>query len=117
MESDPKITIDQINYAENLKTVNYIHNKTDTKDLLQFHIGKLLWMSSQTIPDIAFNVCQLGTNFKNSGEQDVKYTNKVIQHSKQNPDQIIYKQLGCVSWKLTRWWKSIRLFSIVSWRK
>ena len=38
-----------------------------TKDLLLSHIGKLLWMTSQTRPDIAFDVCQLGTNFKNSG--------------------------------------------------
>ena len=36
----------------------------------------------------------LGTNFKNSGEQDVKYTHKVIRHLKQEPAQIIYKQLG-----------------------
>ena len=67
MENDSKINSDQINYAENLKPINHIQNKTDTKDLLQSHIRKLLCMSSQTRPDIAFDVCQLGTNFKNSG--------------------------------------------------
>ena len=51
-------------------------------------------MSSQTRPEFAFDVCQLGTNFKNSGEQDVKYANKVITHLKHDPAQIIYKQLG-----------------------
>ena len=51
-------------------------------------------MSSQTRPDIASDVCQLGTNFKNSGEHDVKYANKVVTHLKQDPVQIIYKQLG-----------------------
>ena len=48
-------------------------------------------MSSQTRPDIAFDVCQLGTNFKNSGEKDVKYANKVTIHLKQDPEQITYK--------------------------
>ena len=51
-------------------------------------------MSSQTRSDIAFDVCQLGTNFKNSGEQEIKYANKVITHLKQDPAKIIYKQLG-----------------------
>ena len=51
-------------------------------------------MCSQTKPDIAFDICQLGTNLKNSGEQDAKYPNKVIMHLKQNPAQIIYKQPG-----------------------
>ena len=94
MENDSKINSDQINYAENLKPINHIQNKTDTKDLLQSHIRKLLCMSSQTRPDIAFDVCQLGTNFKNSGEQDVKYANKVMTHLRQDPAQIMYKQLG-----------------------
>ena len=51
-------------------------------------------MSSQTRSDIAFDVCQLGTNFKNSGEQEIKYANKVITHLKQDPAKIIHKQLG-----------------------
>ena len=51
-------------------------------------------MSSQTRPDIPLDVCQLGTNFKNSEEQDVKYANEVITHLKHDPAQIIYKQLG-----------------------
>ena len=77
-ENDSKITTDEINFAENLKLINHIHNNKDTKDILQSLKEKLLWMSSQARPDIAFDVCQLGTNFKNSGEQDIKYANKVI---------------------------------------
>ena len=93
-ENDSKITIDEINFTENLKPINQIDINRDTKDIIQAHIGKLLWMSCQTRPDIAFDVCQLGTNIKNSGEQDVKYANKVITYLKHDPAQIIYKQLG-----------------------
>ena len=42
-ENNSKIFIDHSNYAENLKPIYYIQNITETRDLLQFHIGKLLW--------------------------------------------------------------------------
>lgn len=92
-EHDSEITLDQINYAENLKPINDI-DKTKTKELLQSQIGKLLWMSGQTRPDIAFDVCQLGTNFKNCDGQDIKYANKITTHIKQDPVQITYQHLG-----------------------
>ena len=93
-ENDSKITIDEINFAENLKLINHIHNNKDTKDILQSLKEKLLWMSRQARPDIALDICQLETNFKNSGEHDVNYPSKVITRLKHDPAQIIYKQLG-----------------------
>ena len=58
------------------------NNDISSKDHLQSQIGKLLWISSQTRPDIASDVYQLGTSFKNSGEQDIKNVNKVLTHLK-----------------------------------
>ena len=78
IEKDSDITIGQINYSENIKPINLTNNDINSKDRLQSHIGKLLWISSQTRTDIAFDVCQLGTSFRNSGEQDIKYVNKVL---------------------------------------
>ena len=92
-EHDSEITLDQINYAENLKPINDI-DKTKTKELLQSQIGKLLWMSGQTRPGIAFDVCQLGTNFKNCDGQDTKYANKITTHIEPDPVQITYQHLG-----------------------
>ena len=92
-EHDSEITLDQINYAENLKPINDI-DKTKPKELLQSQIGKILWMSGQTRPDIAFDVCQLGTNYKNCDGQDIKYANKITTHIKQDPVQITYQHLG-----------------------
>ena len=80
IEKDSDITIDQINYSENIKPINLTNNNINSKDHLQSQIGKLLWISSQTRPDIAFDVCQLGTSF--SREQDIKYVNKVLTHLK-----------------------------------
>ena len=94
VEKNSDITIDQINYSENIKPIKLTNNETIDKDHLQSQIGKLLWISSQTRPDIAFDVCQLGTNFKNSGEKEIKYANKVLTHLKQDSVQIKYKYLG-----------------------
>ena len=94
IEKDSDITIDQINYSDNIKLINLKNNDINSKDRLQSQIGKLLWISSQTRPDIAFDVCQLGTSFKNSGEQDIKYVNKALTYLKQDSLQIKYKQLG-----------------------
>ena len=48
-------------------------------------IGKLLWISIYTKPVVAFDVCQLGTIFKNSGKHDIKCINIVIAYLKQDP--------------------------------
>ena len=57
-------------------------NESNSKDLLQSQIGKLLWMSGQIRPDITFDVCQWGINFKYSVVKDIKYANKIIAHLK-----------------------------------
>ena len=117
-ENDSGITLDQMNYSENLKlfrkTENYsasnYDNESNSEDLLQSQIEKLLWISDQTRPDIAFDVCQLGTNFIYSDDKDIKYANKIIAHLKQELVQITHQNLGnecnlklyicrCISWQ------------------
>ena len=51
-------------------------------------------MSGQTRSDIAFNVCQLVTNFKYSDDKYIKYANEIIAHLKQESVQITYQNLG-----------------------
>ena len=49
-EQDSEITIDQINYSDNLKSITLSNNaEINTKDLLQSQIGKLLWISGQIL--------------------------------------------------------------------
>ena len=85
-ENDFRVTLDQMNYSKKLKPIdsNY-NNANNLKDLLQSQIGQLLWMSGQARPDIAFDVCQLGTNFKYSDDKDITYANRIIAHLKQEP--------------------------------
>ena len=51
-------------------------------------------MSDNTMPDIAFDVCQFGTNFKYSDDRDIKYANKIIAHLKQEQVQNDAPKLG-----------------------
>ena len=51
-------------------------------------------MSDNTTPDIAFDVCQFGTNFKYSDDRDIKYANKIIAHLKQEQVQNDAPKLG-----------------------
>ena len=72
-------------------------------------------MSGQTRPDIAFDVCHIGVNFKYSNDKDIRYTSKIIAHLKQDPVQVMYQNLGnecnlkhnicsCNSWQFKWWW-------------
>lgn len=70
-----------------------IASNSKSIDLLESQIQKL-WMSDQTGLDIAFDVCQLDTNFKYSDDKDIKYANKIIAHLKQEPLQIVHQTLG-----------------------
>ena len=49
-ENDFGTILDQMNYSENLKPIaSYYDNESNSKDLLQSQIGKLLWISGQIL--------------------------------------------------------------------
>ena len=109
-ENFPRITLDQMNYSENLKPIasNY-DNEINSKDLLQSQIGKLLWMSGQT------------RDYK-----DITYPNKIVAHQKQETVQIANQNMGnecnlelsifadASHDNLNDGWKSTRLFNYSS---
>ena len=51
-------------------------------------------MNGYTSPDLAFDICKLGTNFRHSDEKYIGYTNKIITYFKQEPVQIKHRNLG-----------------------
>ena len=70
---------------------------TDTskeRDLLKSEIGQLLWISSQTRPDISYNTCQLATRLKSGTVKDLVKVKKVIQQLKSYSLQLRYIKLG-----------------------
>ena len=77
------ISLDQTHYTKLLDTVNFKNENLSIHDTLESTIGKLIWISGQTRPDISFDVCHLASNLKNSALADIKHLNKVISHLKQ----------------------------------
>ena len=53
------IFLDQSDYISQLVKVSNIDNSTSIPDKMRSTVGKLLWISTQTRPDISFDVCQL----------------------------------------------------------
>ena len=55
-----------IHYINSLQLVDENSDTSNISDIAQTCVDKLLWICSQTRPNIAFDVCQLSTNIKNS---------------------------------------------------
>ena len=72
--------LDQSDYISQSVQVSNIHTSTSIPDRMRSTVGKLLWISTQTRPDISFNVCQLANRIKSATENDLKFTLNVIKH-------------------------------------
>ena len=96
-EHKDHLLLDQTHYIDSLNTVNIKDEYLSIHDTLQSVIGKLIWISGQTKPDISFDVCQLATNLKNATIPDVKYFNKIICHLKQSNNPLKFQHLGDIS--------------------
>ena len=57
-------------------------------------IGQLLWISSQTRPDISYSTCQLATRVKRGTVKDLLEAKKVIQQLKSYCLRLRYVKLG-----------------------
>ena len=67
------IFLDQNDYISQSVKVSNIDNSTSIPDKMRSTEGKLLWISTQTRPDISFDVCQLANGIKSTTENDLKY--------------------------------------------
>ena len=60
------IILAQIHYINSLQLVDENCDTSNISVIAETCVDKLLWICSQTRPNIAFDVCQLSTNIKNS---------------------------------------------------
>ena len=96
-EHKNSISLDQTQYIKLLDIVNLKDEHLCIHDKSQSTIGKLIWISGQTRPDISFDVCHLASNLKNSTLADIKHLNKDIFHLKQWNISLIFQYLGEIS--------------------
>lgn len=95
------VVIDQNKYIAGLEPLKIESKKRDdeklTKDeqnTLRSRIGQFLWISSQSRPDISYDVCVLATNFKIATIHDLRRANKVLRRLKSDNTALKLQHLG-----------------------
>ena len=80
-----KIRLNQDAYIRNIKEVRtngegYRWRQVDPEGKEEFRsiIGQLIWISSQTRPDLAYTSCELSNSYKNAVGDDLRRANKAI---------------------------------------
>ena len=100
-QKDDGLHLSQKTYIEKLEVIDLSANvnKQDSlteeqKKKLRSLIGQLAWTSSQTRPDVAFDVCQLSVNFKNATVKDLMKANKCVKKLKSENVILKFPDLG-----------------------
>ena len=62
---------------------------SDEFSMFKSSVGKLLWLSTQTRPDIAYDVCQLSNHLAEPNVQDILMVNKLITKMKNEPEMML----------------------------
>ena len=90
-QSNSEITIDQINYIKSIDYIAISNNRKNQKDDLlckeendniRTLVGQLGWITGQTRPDLAFEVCQLNSILNHSKVDDILKANKLLLKAK-----------------------------------
>ena len=98
------ITINQENYANSIKPVNIIpvaRRKEvescldeDEKAKFQSTLGKLLWLSGRTRPDLSYDTMELSTFAKSPKIKDLLLLNKIVKKIADKPSKLYFRPLN-----------------------
>ena len=101
-QTNEDITVNQYDYIQPLEMIKTDPSKkqdlnqpltlTET-DLLQSKIGQLLSINNQTHQDIAFEVCQIASNLKNTTIKDLIIVNKITKRLHKTQYHLTYQQI------------------------
>ena len=72
------------------------HELADEKEQIEFRAlcGQLIWVASQTCPDVAFDVCELSTKYGKVTYDDIHKANKVVKRLKDEQVSLKYSFKG-----------------------
>ena len=65
----------------------------DEKRKFRSIVGQLSWISTQTRPDVAFDICELSQLYSRANVGDLVRVNKTVQRVKTDPIKLMYHQL------------------------
>ena len=105
VSQDPEshiITVDQRDYAKSLKLVPLSSSRKKNpddelteKEKASYHssLGKLLWLSGRTRPDLSYDTMELSTYSKSTKIKDLVLLNKVVKKVQDHPSKIYFRPL------------------------
>ena len=102
-QRNSNIQLHQKEYSDQLKSIEIVNRKnrkpTDEisdieKAELRSRIGQLNWLSTQTRPDISYDVCQASVNFQKAVLKDLDQINKVVRKVKYDNVMLNFKDIG-----------------------
>ena len=104
VQSNEMISIDQMHYIENINEIDLGRERKklirdiltpEERSKLKSLSGKMLWVTSQTRPDIAFATCMMCNAGPEATVNDILEANKAVRKMKNSNDvKINYRKLG-----------------------
>ena len=95
------IDVSQNEYVKNIQPIKLSENRhpdsaltTEEKDELKKLSGQMIWVSSQTRPDLAYETCIMSNQGTNPTVKMIKNANKAVSKLKRNKVSIQYKNIG-----------------------
>ena len=101
-QTEDCITIDQRDYGQGIKAVPVSSTRRKETDSLlidtekkqyQGLLGKLLWLSSQTRPDLSYDTLEHSTHGKSPRVKDLLTLNKVVKRISEGPSFIQFQSM------------------------
>ena len=97
------IQIDQNNYVKNLQAIKLTTEQIKMRDELLSETDKaslrslsdqILWTSTQTRPDVAYDACVVGNYGKSPTVRNIIMANKAVKKLKDNDVHLIFPNIG-----------------------